>query len=173
MVEAIVNKPEISKGILYTYVGLAIGIAILTTFIAYLLIPTPINIAVKLLVIAILIAVEIIMLVIIRSILKLEYILTENTLIIKISKLVGGTKEINIKNIKNVRRTLIPFGMRLLGASFHGGCYYIPGLGKAFMAITNFKDGIIIETEKEEYIITPSKPENFMEEIKGMLRAKV
>jgi len=35
-----------------------------------------------------------------------------------------------------VEETLIPVGIKLFEASFHGGHYKIPGLGRAFLAIT-------------------------------------
>ncbi|MGD8565240.1 MAG: PH domain-containing protein [Candidatus Bathyarchaeota archaeon] len=82
-------------------------------------------------------------------------------MIIKTTKLIGGSKIIPLTDVKSVKKTLIPFGLRLFGASFHGGYYHIPNLGRAFLTITNFKDGLLIETSKNRYIITPSNPEKF------------
>ena len=77
---------------------------------------------------------------------------------IKTTKLIGGNKRIYLKDIASVKRTFIPFGLKLFGASFHGGYYYIPKLGRAFLTITNFNDGVLIKTRKENYIITPETP---------------
>ena len=168
MAGILVNKPEISKYILCTYIAFMIGIMALTVYIAHLTAPTPTSMLIKLLVIGILLAVEAILMLVVRSILRLEYVLSGDKLTIKISKLAGGMKEVRIKSIKSVKRTLIPFGFRVFGASFHGGRYYIPGLGWAFMAIANFKDGVLIEAENGKYIITPSRPDEFIEEIRRL-----
>lgn len=73
-----------------------------------------------------------------------------------------------MKEINSVEKTLIPFGFRLFGASFYGGYYYFPNVGKAFMVITNFKDGVLIKAEHQNYVITPKHPENFIENIEKM-----
>jgi len=60
-----------------------------------------------------------------------------------------------------------------LGASFHGGHYYLPSLGRAFMVITNYRDGVLMKAENGNYVITPSNPENFIADIeKDKLGAK-
>jgi hypothetical protein len=100
---------------------------------------------------------------------RTRYIITKDKVIIKTSKLIGGVKEILIKDIEHIERTLIPFGLRLFGASFHGGYYYIPALGKAFLAITNFKDGLLIKAKNGNYIITPKNPKEFENEIRKRL----
>jgi hypothetical protein len=46
-----------------------------------------------------------------------------------------------------------------------GGYYYFPNVGRAFVAITNFKDGVLIRTQHGNYLITPKNPENFIESI--------
>jgi len=116
------------------------------------------------------------MLLILASIYSTKYILTDNELVLKASKLIGGSKRVPLITIDSVERTLIPFGFRLFGASFYGGYYYFPGIGKAFMFITNFRDGVLIKAKYGNYVITPRNPENFMENIKNMksqLMAKV
>ena len=67
-----------------------------------------------------------------------------------------------------MNRTLIPFGFRIFGASFYGGYYYFPSVGRAFMVITNFRDGILIKAEHENYVITPRDPKSFIEAIEKM-----
>ena len=94
---------------------------------------------------------------ILASIYRTKYILTDNELILKASKLIGGSKRIPLETIESVERTLIPFGFRLFGASFYGGYYYLPSVGKAFMVITNFKDGVLIKTKHGNYVITPKE----------------
>jgi len=109
--------------------------------------------------------VETIILLILRSLHKTRYILTERELHIETTKLIGGEKRIPVEEIQSVEKTLIPLGIKLFGASFHGGYYNIPGLGGAFLAITNFKDGLLIRTQKRSYIITPKDPFSFKDAI--------
>ena len=52
------------------------------------------------------------------------------------------------------------------GASFHGGYYQIPGLGRVFTVITNFSDGVLMKTKHGNYILTPEKPEDFVRTIR-------
>ena len=77
-------------------------------------------------------------------------------------------KRIPLETVESVHRTLIPFGIRLFGASFYGGYYYFPNVGRAFMVITNFRDGVLIKAQHGNYVITPRKPEDFIESIKKM-----
>ena len=39
------------------------------------------------------------------------------------------------------------------------------GLGRVFMAVTNFSDGVLIETEDGRYIITPRNPDEFIKAV--------
>ena len=109
--------------------------------------------------------VEVIIILILRSLFKTRYVLGEDELLIKTTRLIGGEKRISLDKVESVERTLIPFGIRIFGASFHGGHYKIPGLGRAFLAITNFEDGLLIKTKHSNYIITPSNPSDFKEAI--------
>jgi hypothetical protein len=99
----------------------------------------------------------------IRSIHNTRYILSDRELIIDTSVLIGGSKSIKLDTIESVEKTLYPFGFKLFGASFHGGYYSIPGLGRAFIAITNLDDATLIKTAQNNYIISPSNPEDFIE----------
>lgn len=107
--------------------------------------------------------VEALMLLLLRSLYLTRYVLTERELTIKTARLIGGNKKIPIGDIDSVEKTLIPFGVRLFGASFHGGYYQIPNLGRAFLAITNFRDGLLLKTKNGNYIITPRNPDEFKE----------
>lgn len=77
-----------------------------------------------------------------------------------------NTNVIKIYEITDIKRTPIPFGFRLWGGSFIGGRYYIPGVGKAWVAMTNFKDGVLITTrDGEHYVITPDNPDEFIKQV--------
>lgn len=70
-------------------------------------------------------------------------------------------------DIKSVQKTPIPFGFRLFGASFLGGWYFFPGIGKAWVAMGNFKDGVMIITKQNKrFVITPSRPLEFIKTVK-------
>lgn len=66
-------------------------------------------------------------------------------------------------DIKSIEKTPIPFGFRLFGASFLGGLYYLPGIGRAWVSMGNFEDGVLITTKHgKHYVITPRKPIEFI-----------
>jgi len=66
-------------------------------------------------------------------------------------------------DIKAIEKTPIPFGFRLFGASFLGGLYYLPGIGRAWVSMGNFNDGVLITTKQgNHYVITPQKPLEFI-----------
>jgi hypothetical protein len=66
---------------------------------------------------------------------------------------------------KSAERTLIRFGIRLSGASGYGVYLYFPNVGRAFVAVTNLKDGVLIKTHNGNYLITPKNPESFTESL--------
>ncbi|MGQ9460573.1 MAG: PH domain-containing protein [Candidatus Bathyarchaeaceae archaeon] len=166
----VVNRPRVSKFIAGLYVGLVVFIAALTIFFTYASFFTPMGIL-GLTAVVVLIFVEAIILLILISIYRTKYILTDKELVIKTSRLIGGGKRVNLRDMVHVEKTLIPFGIRLFGTSFHGGYYQIPGLGRAFTAIINFNDGILIKTKHGNYIITPQNPENFREAISHAVKS--
>lgn len=166
----IVNKPEISRFIAWLYLGIVVFIAILIMFFTYAGLYTPTG-TIGIIAVVTLVAVEAVILFISVSIYRTRYILRDEELIIKASRLIGGDKRVPLNSIKSIERTLIPFGLRLFGASFYGGHYYFPGLGRAFMTITNFNDGLLIRAERGNYVITPKNPEIFKETINKMLKA--
>jgi len=107
------------------------------------------------------------MLLILRSLYRTRYVLTDEELVIKTTKLIGGDKRIPLKTIKSVEKTLIPFGFRPFGASFHGGYYHIPRLGRTFLAITNLRNGILIKTQQGELHYNPKRSRKVYEDYKG------
>jgi hypothetical protein len=155
-----VNKPEVSRATAYTYGVLFVFIVSLVVFFSFAAFLTPLGVGG---IIASIVSafVGVVIGLILMSLYRTRYVLTDKDLIIRTTKLIGGSKIIPLKDVKSVEKTLIPFGIRLFGASFHGGYYHIPNLGRAFLTITNFKDGLLIETSQHKYIITPSDPEKF------------
>jgi hypothetical protein len=96
------------------------------------------------------------------SIHRTRYILTDYELVLKAPMLIDGSKRIPMDTVESIQRSPIPFGFRLFGASFYGGHYYLPGVGKAFMVITNFRDGVLIKAKHGNYVITPRNPDDFI-----------
>lgn len=161
---SIVNKPEISGPLAWFYIATAALLAILALFFVYLYLQTPmLGGLVGLIVI---VAVEMIIISIAVSIYATRYTLTQSELILKASIFIGGTKRISLDTIESAERTLIPFGVRLFGASGYGGYCYFPNIGRAFVVITNFRDGVLIRTKQGIYLITPRNPRLFIESIK-------
>jgi len=173
MVESVsvTNKPVVSRAIAWSYGCMVSLIAVLIVFFGYAGFFTPMK-ALGIAASIVLAVVEVIMLLILDSLYQTKYVLTNDELLIKTTKLTGGNKGIPLKAIKSIEETLIPFGIKLFGASFHGGYYQVPGLGRAFLAITNLKDGLLIKTRQGNYIITPKDPLDFKEAIETMIRQK-
>ena len=160
---SVVNRPEVSRPLTWFYVAMTVLVAALGLLVAYFCLQAPqIGETIGLIVI---VAVGIIMVSLVASIYRTRYTLTRKELVIKASILIGGTKRIPLETIESAQRTLIPFGIRLFGASGYGGYYYFPNVGRAFMAITNFKDGVLIRTQHGNYLITPKNPESFIESL--------
>lgn len=162
----IANRPEVSGLLACLYSGVAVLIAAIAGIIVYLRFPTLQT--GEILGLVVLATVEAIMISILTSIYRTKYILDDRELVLRASWFIGGSKNIPLKAIKSVERTLIPFGVRLFGASFYGGYYYLPSVGRTFMIITNFRDGVLIRAEHQNYVITPKNPENFIETIQKM-----
>lgn len=162
---SIVNKPRVSKTITGMYWGLAAFIGCIGLIFLALGILTPMGNAGFIAGSLILVFVEPILLLVIASLYRTRYILSDSDLLIRTTILIGGDKRIPLDEVESVEKTLIPFGIRFFGASFHGGHYRIPGLGRSFIAMTNFEDGLLIRTKHRNYIITPRDPEDFKEAI--------
>ena len=165
----IANEPEVSKAVAWLYGGIVVFIAALMVFFAFAGFFTPMGVT-GIAASVLLAFVEAVMLLLLRSLYLTRYVLTDEELVIKTTRLIGGGKRISIKTIESLEDTLIPFGVRLFGASFHGGYYQIPGLGRAFLAITNFHDGLLIKTKNENYVITPKNPIGFKEAIETRIK---
>ena len=160
----------VSRIIVGFYVGMTVFVSVVFGIVFYFIYTeAPLNslVAMAILVPVIILA-EAVMLGAVASIYRTRYILTDSELILETSSLIGGSKTIPLETIQSIQRTLIPFGIKLLGASFHGGYYYLPSLGRAFMVITNYRDGVLIKAQNGIYVITPSNPEELIEKINTM-----
>lgn len=164
-----VNKPRVSKSILRFYQGLTAFIAFLSLYSAYTAFFTPAGIAMLGASFILLVLIMPLFIMVLRSINNTKYILLDKELLIDTSSIIGGNKRIPFEEIESVERTLIPIGLRWWGASLHGGHYLIPGLGKAFMTITNMSDGVLIRTQSMNYIISPSEPDGFIDSLKSRI----
>jgi hypothetical protein len=81
-----------------------------------------------------------------------------------------GTKTISFDQIESIKESAIPCGLRLFGSSFLGGWYYLPGIGRTWVSMTNFKDGVLISTQdNKKYLITPKEPRRFIEIIENKI----
>ena len=162
-----VNKPRVSKSILRFYQGLTAFIAILILVFAYTAFFTPAGITMLGISFILLVLILPLFIMVIRSINNTKYILLNEELLIDTHSIIGGSKRIPLEEIESVERTLIPMGWKLWGASFHGGHYRIPGLGRAFLAITNMSDGVLIKTQSMNYIISPREPDDFIDSLRS------
>jgi len=160
----VVNKPVVSRIIVGFYVGMTVFVSVVFGIVFYFIyVEAPPNSLVAMaILVPVIILVEAVMLWAVASIYRTRYILTDSELILETSSLIGGSKTIPLETIQTLQRTLIPFGIKLLGASFHGGHYYLPSLGRAFMVITNYRDGVLIKAQNGIYVITPSNPDDFV-----------
>lgn len=163
----IANKPKVSRSIAGSYVAFVVFIAAVIAFFTYAGFFTPMGIL-GLAAAAVSSIVEVIMVLILTSVYRTRYVLSDEELVIRATRVIGGSKSISLRDVVHVEKTLIPFGLRLFGASFHGGYYQIPGLGRVFMVMTNFDDGVLIKTKQGNYIITPEKPEDFIHAINNV-----
>jgi hypothetical protein len=165
----IANEPEVSNAVAWLYGGIVVFIAALMVFFAFASFFTPMGLT-GIAASVVVAFVEAVMLLLLRSLYRTRYVLTNEELVIKTTRLIGGGKRISLKTIESLEDTLIPFGVKLFGASFHGGYYQIPGLGRAFLAITNFHDGLFIKTKNGNYVITPKNPMGFKEAIETRIK---
>jgi hypothetical protein len=167
---SVVNRPEVSRPLTRFYAAMIVVIAALGLLFVYLYLQSP-QIA-EIIGLIVIVAVEIIIVSLVASIYRTTYTLTQKELVIKASILIGGTKRILMETIESAEKTLIPFGIRLFGASGYGGYWYFPNIGRAFVAITNFKDGVLIKTQHGIYLITPRNPESFIESLMASAKSK-
>ena len=167
----IVNKPEVSGPLAYVYVATTALLAALALFFVYLYSQSPVlGVLVGLVVIVI---VEMIIISIAVSLYTTRYTLTQSELILRASIFIGGTKRVSLDTIESAERTLIPFGIRLFGATAYGRYYYFPNIGRAFVVMTNFRDGVLLKAKQGIYLITPKNPDEFIESIKSARKRNV
>ena len=154
--------------------GMAVFLAVLFGVIFFFIFTeAPEGIFVGLIVLAVIApVVEGLVLWVLASLYRTRYVVTDSELVLEASSLIGGNKRIPLEMIESVQRTLIPFGFRLFGASFHGGHYYFPSVGRAFRVITNFRDGVLIKAKNGNYLITPSNPDEFIQKINVQTETK-
>ena len=160
----VINKPVVSKYIIGAYGIMTALMATLGVFFVYAGVVTPMGTSGFITSFGIVLIVCILLL-IVRSLNSTTYRITDTEVLINTTKLIGGTQRIPLDMIESVETTVIPFGIKLFGASFHGGHYTIPSLGRAFLAITNYADGILIKTKQRCYVITPRAPLDFKDAI--------
>ncbi|UCF08191.1 MAG: hypothetical protein JSW28_00415 [Thermoplasmata archaeon] len=85
-----------------------------------------------------------------------------------------GTKTISLDQIEAIKESAIPCGLRLFGSSFLGGWYYLPGIGRVWVSMTNFRDGVLISMQdNKKYLVTPKEPQRFIETIENRISAGV
>jgi len=154
----IVNKPVVSKYLFGFYIGIFIFVAVMFGIVVLL---TPIMFTIPafgglVILILVIFAYHIYM------ITKTEYRIEDNELRIRSFY---GTKKIPLSEITETKKTLIPAGIKLFGSSFYAGYFYVPSLGKVFMAVTNYSDGILIIAGKNKFIISPSNPDEFIKQL--------
>jgi hypothetical protein len=166
---SIVNRPNVSKAIVAVYEVIVVLTLAVTALFVGLVIFSSIEIIAGVAACVVLALVSLVMILILASIYRTSYVVTDDELVINTTRVIGGRKTIPLKKISSVEKTFIPFGIRLFGASFYGGYYNIPSLGRAFLVITNFQDGLLIKTEQGNYIITPSNPLGFKEIIESKM----
>jgi len=166
----IVNKPVVSGPLAWFYVATTALLAALALFFVYLYLQAPV--VGGLVGLVVIVFVEMIIVSIVVSLYRTRYILTQSELILRASIFIGGTKRVSLDTIESAERTLIPFGIRLFGVSGYGGYYYFPNIGRAFVVIINFRDGVLIKAKQGIYLITPRNPDDFIESIKKMGKPK-
>jgi len=99
---------------------------------------------------------------------RLSFIISKDRLLIN-----GLFKnhDIMFSDINEVKKIPIPFGFRLFGASFLGGRFYLPGIGNATVAMSNFDDGVLVSTKKGyNFVITPKNPMEFIDNMKNHVK---
>ncbi|MBU0953589.1 MAG: PH domain-containing protein [Nanoarchaeota archaeon] len=99
---------------------------------------------------------------------NMTFTVTRDTLFIRG---IFNTNVVPLKTITSVQKTPTPFGFRLFGASFLGGLYHLPGIGRTWVAMGNFEDGVLITTkQKKHFFITPQQPLAFINIVKKNMR---
>jgi len=165
-------KAEMSRGTSWFYFTTMILLGMLGVIITIF---TPLNTIEKILLIALFACIDLVLYYTLTRANRTLYTLNPHEI-----KIYGamGTKTISYEQIESIKKSAIPIGLRLFGSSFLGGWYYLPGIGRTWVSMTNFKDGVLISTQdNKKYIITPREPRRFIEiiekKISGMSSAEV
>ena len=152
----ITNKPRISNWIGGSYIGMAIFIALLFTFIAFLTGMLAIFLGIGLLV-------TIVLCITAYCFYRTVYVIEDGFLS---SWSPFATIKLRISDIRSIERTRVPMYLRV-GASFYSGRFYIAGAGWTKTIMTNLVDGVLITDKNgKHYLITPSNPDKFVKLLK-------
>jgi uncharacterized membrane protein YdbT with pleckstrin-like domain len=107
-VRNVINKPVVSRSIAFMYGTVVAFITALTIFFSYTALFTAMGTSGIVAAIGV-IVVDVLILLIFKSLYTTKYILTENELKIKTTILIGGSKTIPLDTVDSVESTLIPF----------------------------------------------------------------
>ena len=161
----IIFKSKVSKWIAGLYLAILIFLVIMFIGMPFV---APMTFLEKIIFITIYFIVFLVIIFTLYRAYRLIFIISKDRLVI------GGLLKKHIimfSDIKEVKKTVIPLGFRLFGASLLGGRYYFPGVGNASVAMSNFDDGVLITTkEGYNFLITPMEPLRFIDILKDEIK---
>ena len=153
--------PRLSRWIVGMYWSIFVFLIFMLVAVPFLLEISPWE---KILFLVVFLAVLVIFIFIMVKAYRMRFTIEKNRIIVSG---VFTENRIKISDIKSIDKVPIPAGIRLFGASFLGGLYYLPGIGRAWVSMGNFQDGVLISTKKgKHYVITPQEPLKFIETVK-------
>ena len=161
----IIFKSKVSKWIAGLYLVIMIFLVIMFLVIPFVV---PMTFLEKIIFVTIYVIIFLIFIFTLYRAYRLIFIISKDKLIIGclVKKHV-----IMYSDIKEVKKTLIPLGFRLFGASLLGGRYYFPGVGNASVAMSNFDDGVLITTKNGyNFLITPMEPLRFIDSLNDEIK---
>ncbi|UCE39317.1 MAG: hypothetical protein JSW00_08890 [Thermoplasmata archaeon] len=157
-------ETKMSRGISWFYITTMILLGVLGVIITIF---TPLNTIEKILLIGLFACIDLVLYYMLARAKRTLYTLNQHEI-----KIYGamGTKTISYDQIESIKESAIPCGLRLYGSSFLGGWYYLPGIGRTWVSMTNFKDGVLITAQdNRKYLITPKEPRRFIEIIENKI----
>lgn len=161
----IIFKSKVSKWIAGLYLVIMIFLVIMFLVIPFVV---PMTFLEKIIFVTIYVIIFLIFIFTLYRAYRLIFIISKDKLII------GGLVKKHVimySDIKEVKKTLIPLGFRLFGASLLGGRYYFPGVGNASVAMSNFDDGVLITTKNGyNFLITPMEPLRFIDSLNDEIK---
>jgi len=161
----IIFKSKVSKWIAGLYVGILIFLVIMFIGMPFV---APMTFLEKIIFITIYFIVFLVIIFTLYRAYRLIFIISKDRFVI------GGLLKKHIimfSDIKEVKKTPIPLGFRLFGASLLGGRYYFPGVGNASVAMSNFDDGVLVTTKDGyNFLITPMEPLRFIDILKDEIK---